>query len=238
MFPGSLKTIGQAGSVVANFMAYAADRGNKIRWLVFASCIFTLGCALSVLPIFSPISLHNINAYSSPHQYGSYSKSTADLFTTSWIDNRFSDNHSTIRALNKENTCDLGNDNFNFFRNLIILPFVVSQFLIGFATALHRSCGAAYLDDNTRKNVFPIWFGRLIVTWYHSQTAINDYLFISSFITASVYSTQWCGYALGLILTSYALKIYVFPTYTPNITNNDPRWIGAWWLGIYVPNIK
>jgi hypothetical protein len=31
--------------------------------------------------------------------------------------------------------------------------------------------------------------------------------------------------------TSMCLKIYISPSLTPTITNIDPRWLGAWWLG-------
>jgi len=36
---------------------------------------------------------------------------------------------------------------------------------------------------------------------------------------------------VGYTLASYALGMYVDPNLTPVITNNDPRWIGAWWFG-------
>jgi hypothetical protein len=32
-------------------------------------------------------------------------------------------------------------------------------------------------------------------------------------------------------LASFCLKIYISPDLTPTIDNNDPRWLGAWWLG-------
>lgn len=39
------------------------------------------------------------------------------------------------------------------------------------------------------------------------------------------------GPALGYGLASICLKLYVSPNSTPTINNNDPRWLGAWWLG-------
>lgn len=54
------------------------------------------------------------------------------------------------------------------------------------------------------------------------------------------------GYALGKVdrywlenwylwafssTASFCLKIYISPELTPTIDNNDPRWLGAWWLG-------
>lgn len=39
------------------------------------------------------------------------------------------------------------------------------------------------------------------------------------------------GPTIGFLMSSYALKLYVDPYLTPNINNEDPRWIGAWWIG-------
>lgn len=39
------------------------------------------------------------------------------------------------------------------------------------------------------------------------------------------------GPPIGYSLASFSLKLYIAPTLTPVITNNDPRWLGAWWLG-------
>lgn len=39
------------------------------------------------------------------------------------------------------------------------------------------------------------------------------------------------GPAIGYGLASICLKLYISPTLTPTIDNNDPRWLGAWWLG-------
>lgn len=37
--------------------------------------------------------------------------------------------------------------------------------------------------------------------------------------------------AMGYSLASYCLKFYVTPSLHPTITDEDPRWIGAWWIG-------
>uniref|UniRef100_A0A6P7GRQ0 Solute carrier organic anion transporter family member 5A1-like n=1 Tax=Diabrotica virgifera virgifera TaxID=50390 RepID=A0A6P7GRQ0_DIAVI len=45
------------------------------------------------------------------------------------------------------------------------------------------------------------------------------------------YFIRMLGPALGYALASLCLKIYVNPNVTPTIDNQDPRWLGAWWLG-------
>lgn len=39
------------------------------------------------------------------------------------------------------------------------------------------------------------------------------------------------GPVLGYSLASYCLSLFINPFATPSITNQDRRWIGAWWLG-------
>ena len=39
------------------------------------------------------------------------------------------------------------------------------------------------------------------------------------------------GPAIGYALASVCLKFYISPTLTPTVTTDDPRWLGAWWLG-------
>lgn len=39
------------------------------------------------------------------------------------------------------------------------------------------------------------------------------------------------GPAIGYALASYCLKLYISPSMNPTITNKDPRWLGAWWIG-------
>ena len=45
------------------------------------------------------------------------------------------------------------------------------------------------------------------------------------------------GPAIGYTLASVCLKMYISPSLTPTITNTDPRWLGAWWLGWFVLGI-
>lgn len=39
------------------------------------------------------------------------------------------------------------------------------------------------------------------------------------------------GPVIGYSLASFCLKLYISPTLTPTVTTQDPRWLGAWWLG-------
>lgn len=43
-------------------------------------------------------------------------------------------------------------------------------------------------------------------------------------------SLRLVGPAIGFVIASGTLKMFVNPMLTPLIGPDDPRWIGAWWL--------
>ncbi|PSN49394.1 hypothetical protein C0J52_12003, partial [Blattella germanica] len=56
----------------------------------------------------------------------------------------------------------------------------------------------------------------------------------SSLTKATWQCIRMLGPTVGYLSGSYALSLYVDPLLHPTITNSDPQWIGAWWLG-WVP---
>jgi Organic Anion Transporter Polypeptide (OATP) family len=40
------------------------------------------------------------------------------------------------------------------------------------------------------------------------------------------------GPTFGYMFASYSVGIFIEPNKTPMISDVDPRWVGAWWLGI------
>lgn len=82
----------------------------------------------------------------------------------------------------------------------------IAQLIAGIGSTLYYTLGTAYMDDNIQKAKTPA----LISISYFLRTL---------------------GPALGYTLGSFCLKIYIAPDLTPTITNADPRWLGAWWMG-------
>lgn len=76
----------------------------------------------------------------------------------------------------------------------------------GFGDSIYWMLGSTYMDDNAPKSEAP-------------------------FLLSLSFFTRMLGPALGYSLASQCLELYVAPNLTPLITNEDPRWIGAWWLG-------
>lgn len=101
----------------------------------------------------------------------------------------------------KPRKCDPTGDN-------VIAPILLflAQFISGIGQTLFHSVGISYLDDNVKRSNVPIM------------------LSFSYFI-------RGLGPVAGYLLCSLCLKLYIVPGLTPTITTDDPRWLGAWWLG-------
>ncbi|XP_019868360.1 solute carrier organic anion transporter family member 74D [Aethina tumida] len=86
------------------------------------------------------------------------------------------------------------------------LILFAAQFISGIGGPLYYTLGVSYMDDNIKRSKTPALFS------------------FSYFI-------RMLGPAIGYGLASVCLKLYISPTLTPTINNQDPRWLGAWWLG-------
>lgn len=61
------------------------------------------------------------------------------------------------------------------------------------------------------------------------RQVLNDNDFAG--FTGITMSLRLIGPTMGFIIAFGTLKMYINPLLTPLITNSDPRWMGAWWLG-------
>lgn len=82
----------------------------------------------------------------------------------------------------------------------------MSQILAGIFGPLYDCLGLPYIDDNVVNSKIPFLI---------SVTSIVKML----------------GNPLAQFIASFSLKRYIMPSATPTITQKDPRWLGAWWLG-------
>ncbi|KAJ8669937.1 hypothetical protein QAD02_001196 [Eretmocerus hayati] len=82
----------------------------------------------------------------------------------------------------------------------------IAQLVSGIGGSLYYTLGVSYMDDNVQKSKTP---------------ALISFSFF----------LRMLGPAIGYALASFALKFYISPTLTPTINTDDPRWLGAWWLG-------
>lgn len=97
--------------------------------------------------------------------------------------------------------------------NSAMIPAVsilfVANFINGFGYTAYYTIGAPYLDDNVKKKNSPLYFS--------AMGALRVF-----------------GPVLGFLLSSFCLKFYEDPFYDPGIDLNNPRWVGAWWMGFLI----
>ena len=89
---------------------------------------------------------------------------------------------------------------------------ILGNVIMGIGAAPLFTLGVSYIDDI----VFPKW------------VSIHIGLFQVSTIA---------GPAVGVGIGSVLLKIYVDPGETTTLTEDDPSWVGAWWLGFLFVSI-
>ncbi|XP_053963172.1 solute carrier organic anion transporter family member 3A1-like isoform X1 [Anastrepha ludens] len=86
------------------------------------------------------------------------------------------------------------------------LVLFVAQFISGIGGSLYYTLGVSYMDDNTKKSRTPA-------------------------LLSLSYFLRMLGPAFGYALASFCLRVYIAPNLHPVINNQDPRWLGAWWIG-------
>jgi len=91
----------------------------------------------------------------------------------------------------------------------VVLLFILSSAVGGFGGSIYYTLGTVYVDDNVKKSKAPMM------------------LCLTSFV-------RLLAPAIGFSLASYSLKSYVAPYLHPKINDEDPRWIGAWWIGYVI----
>lgn len=94
--------------------------------------------------------------------------------------------------------------------HVVLSVFFFSLLLIGIGATAVYTLGIPYIDDNVATRESPLYFG----------------------ITIGV---RIFGPVFGFLLGSFCTSVYVnFPFGNPGITSDDPQWIGAWWLGVFI----
>lgn len=90
---------------------------------------------------------------------------------------------------------------------IVLAIFFVSLLGVGMGQTAVYTLGIPYIDDNVASRESPLYFA----------------------ITIGV---RILGPALGFILGSLCTRLYANLSVTPHIKPTDPRWVGAWWLGL------
>ncbi|XP_017781677.1 PREDICTED: solute carrier organic anion transporter family member 3A1 [Nicrophorus vespilloides] len=90
---------------------------------------------------------------------------------------------------------------------IVLAIFFISLLGVGMGQTAVYTLGIPYIDDNVASKESPLYFA----------------------ITIGV---RILGPALGFIVGSFCTSVYADLSVDPKIDTSDPRWVGAWWLGL------
>ena len=117
--------------------------------------------------------------------------------------------HDAATELERNQECARSSEQqaANLVTHLVLAIFFLSLLGIGMGRTAVETLGIPYLDDNVANRESPTYF------------AINI-------------GVKILGPVFGFVLGSLCTSIYVDPLVEADVTPTDPRWIGAWWLGM------
>ncbi|XP_031628442.1 solute carrier organic anion transporter family member 74D-like [Contarinia nasturtii] len=108
-----------------------------------------------------------------------------------------------------QNSTILGDDSDEELLYVPLILIFLSRFVLGIGWTLFFSLGTTYIDNSVKGCNFPLIFS--------CRESLRSF-----------------GPILGFCFAYVMLRIFVAPTLTPLIPQDDHRWIGAWWLGCII----
>ncbi|XP_074110780.1 organic anion transporting polypeptide 74D [Cotesia typhae] len=215
----SATEIGQIGSSL--LLTYYGGQGHRPKWIAWGMILFALSSFTCSMPHFifgeqlieQKKALFTINpdsASSSNHVISSLCTPRAHINSSMDLDGSYttdSPNFVSDTTEYCEGTFLTEQEIQSKITSIVLAIFFVSLLGVGMGQTAVYTLGIPYIDDNVASRESPLYFA----------------------ITIGV---RILGPALGFILGSFCTMIYVDPSDNPQITPNDPRWVGAWWLGL------
>ncbi|XP_031623047.1 solute carrier organic anion transporter family member 74D-like [Contarinia nasturtii] len=183
-------------------LTYFGGQKNTTKWMSWGVACSAFSCFILAWPHF---------IYGAGEEALQYTQEflKAILIIHS-IQNISSEIDSNSNKLKNSKICQssalFGDDCDEEFSYIPLILIFLSQFALGIGNTLYCSLGPTYIDDNTKKRNTPLIF-------------------------AYAYALRIFGPTLGYGFSYIILRVYIAPTLTPLIPQDDQRWMGAWWLG-------
>ncbi|CAD1478453.1 unnamed protein product [Heterotrigona itama] len=207
----SATEIGQIGSSL--LLTYYGGQGHRPKWIAWGMILFAVSSFTCSMPhfIFGEQLIHQNEMFFSGIEGGDSTNlcklqdRSENVTLDSWISS------TTPAQMNTMNYCK--GDSLTEQRiqskiiTVVLAIFFVSLLGVGMGQTAVYTLGIPYIDDNVASRESPLYFA----------------------ITIGV---RILGPALGFILGSLCTMIYADLSANPQITPTDPRWVGAWWLGL------
>ncbi|XP_067009126.1 solute carrier organic anion transporter family member 74D [Anabrus simplex] len=201
----SATEIGQIGSSL--LLTYYGGQGHRPKWIAWGMVLFALSSFACSMPHFL---------------FGKQLIQATDLLfvgVASTVESPYGTS-SNVSEVNMSNICRPETiDNItrtcqpdtshlqSRYTPMVLAIFFISLLGVGMGQTAVYTLGIPYIDDNVASRESPLYFA----------------------ITIGV---RILGPALGFILGSMCTRLYADFNVDPQITPTDPRWVGAWWLGL------
>ncbi|RZF32519.1 hypothetical protein LSTR_LSTR011298 [Laodelphax striatellus] len=208
----SATEIGQIGSSL--LLTYYGGQGHRPRWIACGMVLFAVCCFACATPHFiygQELLQANDALYRAAPQPGiNATFDGSDMVQPNVC--RAPELDLSSRS-NSPELCEdstrAREDAHSKITNVVLAIFFVSLLGVGMGQTAVYTLGIPFIDDNVASRESPLYFA----------------------ITIGV---RILGPALGFILGSLCTRLYADLSVTPHITPKDPRWVGAWWLGLVI----
>ncbi|XP_036144680.1 solute carrier organic anion transporter family member 74D [Monomorium pharaonis] len=214
----SATEIGQIGSSL--LLTYYGGQGHRPKWIAWGMILFAVSSFTCSMPHFifgEQLIRQNEMLVSGVDPDGRRLNSTDPIPANLC---RFQERNSTLDGWNistsapHTNSAEYCKGEFlteqriqSKITTVVLAIFFVSLLGVGMGQTAINTLGIPYIDDNVASKESPLYFA----------------------ITIGV---RILGPALGFILGSLCTMVYADLSRNPQITPSDPRWVGAWWLGL------
>lgn len=202
----SATEIGQIGSSL--LLTYYGGQGHRPKWIACGIVLFAVASFTCSLPHFifgQQLMQSRETMFSSLSPFDNSTEVRPSVC-------RVSDGFGLSNVTNfdemecQEETLQEQDSQTKITKKVLVI-FFVSLLGVGMGQTAVYTLGIPYIDDNVASRESPIYFA----------------------ITIGV---RILGPALGFILGSLCTLLYVDLSIDPPFTPKDPRWVGAWWLGL------
>ncbi|XP_012219777.1 solute carrier organic anion transporter family member 74D [Linepithema humile] len=215
----SATEIGQIGSSL--LLTYYGGQGHRPKWIAWGMILFAVSSFTCSIPhfIFDEQLIRQNEMLSGIGQGGEgRGPNSTDPVPANLC--KFQERNSTLEGWNVStttpqiNSAEYCEGDFlteqriqSKITTVVLAIFFVSLLGVGMGQTAVYTLGIPYIDDNVASRESPLYFA----------------------ITIGV---RILGPALGFILGSLCTMVYADLSKNPQITPTDPRWVGAWWLGL------
>ncbi|XP_018573157.1 solute carrier organic anion transporter family member 3A1 [Anoplophora glabripennis] len=208
----SATEIGQIGSSL--LLTYYGGQGHRPKWIAWGMVLFAVSSFTCSLPHFiygrQLINANDLTGITKEPNVCKVHTPNSTLFLQS-ISNISYTEYGTVGTPNILQTCEeeitTGHRIQPSVTNIVLAIFFISLLGVGMGQTAVYTLGIPYIDDNVASKESPLYFA----------------------ITIGV---RILGPALGFIVGSLCTSVYADLSVDPKIDTTDPRWVGAWWLGL------